>query len=67
MRDLHDGIMVKRDNQSWLILQGSLWLWAPDGYSQPSSIDPDIEVEVLTPRSTCNAIKEGYLPDVVLK
>lgn len=65
--NLHDGVMVRRDNQSWLIWQGSLWMWAPGGYGQPSSIAPDIEVDVLTPRSTCNAIKEGYVPDVALK
>ena len=67
MGDLHDGVMVRRGNKSWLIWQGSLWLWSPDGYSHPSLIDPDVEVEVLTPRSTCNAFAEGYVPDIMLK
>lgn len=67
LRNLHDGVMVRRDNQSWLIWQGTLWLWAPDGYSQPSSIDSDFEVEVLTPKSTCNAFSSGYKPSVALK
>jgi len=45
-----------------LVVAGALWRWSAAGYSQGPPLRPDEEANVLTPRSTANAIAAGYAP-----
>ena len=60
---LPDGAFValEADPRPYLVLGGALLAWTPEGYgarvSRPSAV-----VEVLTPGSTVNALRAGYLP-----
>jgi hypothetical protein len=61
--DLPDGTFVVHDGdpQPFLVLGDSLLAWRPDGYAPPLA-RPSGVVEVLTPRSTVNALRAGYPP-----
>src|SRR5262245_16882688 len=63
---LPDGVFVTGASAETLFLvwEGGLWPWSPDGYG-PSERTGDVEVvTVLTPRSTVAAIAAGYTPNV---
>jgi hypothetical protein len=62
--DVPDGAIVRGASAPWLLCGGRLWNWMPSGYRDPRPIDPDLEVEVLTPWSIMAALKTGYLPMV---
>ena len=47
-----------------LLWKERLWLWAPQGYEEVDGVSAETIVHVLTPRSTVNALKAGYLPSV---
>ncbi|MGE4546092.1 MAG: hypothetical protein AB7D06_18540 [Pedobacter sp.] len=46
------------------IWQGALWRWTPESYAEFGSLGADVMVEVLTPASTVNAMKAGFVPVV---
>lgn len=43
---------------------GAAWAWSPEGYREYRRIGAAVSVEVLTPKSTVEAIRAGYLPSV---
>jgi hypothetical protein len=49
-----------------LIYDNKLLLWSPSGYRSSRLKPKNIEVDVITPRSTVNALKAGYLPSIEL-
>jgi hypothetical protein len=38
--------------------------WTPGGYDEVHPAEPDLEVDVITPRSIVNALREGYEPEL---
>ncbi len=67
LADLPDGsfvVLPEEPGKAYLLWQKQLYLWSPDGYGQCQSIDPQLSVSVLTPRSTVNALSAGYVPIV---
>jgi hypothetical protein len=65
--ELPDGVFVQRQgspDQAYLIWRGRLLLWSPGGYQQKVRRREDEHVLVLTPRSTVEAIRAGYVPEV---
>ena len=65
--DLPDGVFVKLDEddgQAHLLRDGQLLAWSPGGYTRRLSRPIGVEVAVLTPRSTVDVIRSGYVPDV---
>ena len=63
-RALPDGTMIVFEKFPWLIWQTSMYLWTPFGYEKGKVI-PDMDpVQVLTPVSTVNAFRAGYIPGI---
>ena len=58
---LPDGTFVELDGDPHLVLGDALLPWGPGGYAAPLP-RPASTVEVLTPRSTVNALRAGYPP-----
>lgn len=65
--DLPDGAFVTDVDgldAPQLLWDGRLLLWSPGGYVSSRPVPHHGEVTVLTPRSTLNAIRAGYVPEV---
>jgi hypothetical protein len=65
--ELPDGVFVHRKglpDQPYLIWRDGLLLWSPGGYQQRVPLPQAEDVLVLTPRSTVEAIRAGYIPEV---
>ena len=65
LKDLPDGVMVsfhKECEECFLLKNGSLFSWAPNGYEEGFRTENDEEVYVLTPKSVVNAIRSGFVP-----
>ncbi len=63
---LPDGnfIVLENDRQPYLIFHGFLFAWSPEGYQQRTALNPDLIVNVLTPRSIVKALAQGYSPEI---
>ena len=60
LQQLPDGAMVQAGAESFLIAQGSAWLWSPGGYRRAQN---DLSgAMLLTPPSTLRALGAGYRP-----
>lgn len=62
--DLPDGVLVTRDKCAWLLWQGHLLAWSPAGYGERLRRPQGEQVAVLTPPSTVEVIRAGYVPQV---
>jgi hypothetical protein len=65
--ELPDGVFVKREEgggDAWLLWGGWLLAWSPGGYRERRRRPRGEQVAVLTPRSTVEAIRAGYVPGV---
>jgi hypothetical protein len=65
--DLPDGVFVTldgRESAACLILGDELLTWSPGGYQQRHRRPKGEVVTVLTPASTVNAIRSGYVPEI---
>lgn len=68
--DLPNGVFVLYEdaphpkNAPHLLVDGSLYRWSPFGYGAAVTPSPDVELAVITPRSTVNAFRMGYLPQM---
>ena len=65
--DLPDGLLVKladRDGDAFLICGDELLAWSPRGYQKRLRRPRNETAKVLTPRSTVNAIRSGYRPEI---
>lgn len=67
LAELPNGVFVKIDDwkeNAYLVWNDRLLLWTAGGYSGQMKLPKDAEVEVLTPKSTVEAIRSGYVPDI---
>jgi hypothetical protein len=67
INDLPDGVFVigpGNEENACLLWHGHLHVWSPAGYSRDRARPSAEVVRVLTPRSTVEAIRAGYVPDV---
>jgi hypothetical protein len=55
------------DSGARLLWEGAVWRWTFAGYGQPEPLDPDAEVDVLTPRSIVGAFAAGFRPVVAAR
>jgi len=62
--ELPDGTFVWLDEKPFLIKGDWLYQWTPEGYDTGITRPHDMEVAVLTPSSTINAFKAGYIPQM---
>lgn len=61
---LPGGVFVVLRGRAWLLWKGRLLVWSPGGYRDRLSRPKGEQVAVLTPRSTVEAIRAGYVPEV---
>jgi hypothetical protein len=61
---LPDGSMIDLDGTAYLVRGDHLLQWSPAGYAAKSPRPVNRTVAVLTPASTVNALRHGYVPDV---
>lgn len=60
---LPDGVIVESDGDFWLLWNGDLLRWTPEGYVDPIRVDPIRaagEAKVLTPELSVDALRHGY-------
>jgi len=65
LANLPDGVFVYLPDDSsncYLLNNDSLQLWSPNGYEYIRKVSDKIKVDVLTPKSTVNAIISGFKP-----
>ena len=62
--ELPDGTFVSFEDAAHLVVDGSLYPWSPFGYGEPVRSATDAELPVITPRSTVNAFRMGYVPQM---
>jgi hypothetical protein len=60
LKELPDGAMLQKDDDSYLILQGRALAWSPAGYRNAQNEISD--AMLLTPPSTLRALSAGYQP-----
>jgi hypothetical protein len=60
LSDLPDGAYVAVDDRAWLVWHGSLLAWSSLGYTERRKRPANLEVDVLTPRSTVAVLSAGY-------
>jgi len=64
---LPDGVFVELEKEpatAWLLWNGELLEWQPEGYGERRVKPAGNVVTVLTPKSTVNAIAAGYYPQI---
>jgi len=66
LNELPDGTFIRLDNRPFLLAGGQLHRWTPFGYDETTVAAGVGEVTVLTPRSTVNAMRAGYRPQMGL-
>jgi hypothetical protein len=66
LSSLPDGIFVLFDDHPHLLNKRQLYPWTPSGYEQPLAVNPANKISVLTPKSTVNAIRMGYVPQMAV-
>jgi hypothetical protein len=64
INNLPDSVMIALNGDAYLIWRGDLLKWSPGGYHERIAQPNAGTVTVLTPRSTVNAIRAGYVPQV---
>ena len=61
---LPDGTMVALDDAAWLVLGDDLWRWSPGGYGGQRSGSLPARLVVLTPRSSVETLRAGYVAGI---
>jgi hypothetical protein len=67
LADLPNGVFVKVPDwgeNAYLVWNDKLLLWTAGGYSGKKKLPHDTKVEVLTPKSTVEVIRAGYVPEI---
>ena len=65
--ELPNGVFIQRPErgeQAYLLWDDGLLAWSPHGYQERRSCPKDEQVAVLTPRSTVEAMRAGYVPEI---
>jgi len=63
---LPDGTFVLINNNPHLLADGKLYKWSAFGYEKGITLKSGDTLTVLTPRSTVNAFRAGYVPQMSL-
>ena len=61
---LPDGCFIEWDGKPWVILKGSILPWTDGGYGDKVPFPMSGMAKVLTPKSTVNAFRAGYVLEV---
>jgi hypothetical protein len=61
---LPDGSFIELNGKPHLLANGAVYEWSPFGYSEPQALPGSEYVIVLTPKSTINGFRAGYVPQM---
>ncbi|MBN9384829.1 MAG: hypothetical protein J0H74_29005 [Chitinophagaceae bacterium] len=64
IHELPDGTFIEWEGRACLVADNKIFPWTPFGYEKSQSLPGEQRVKVLTPKSTVNAIRAGYLPQI---
>jgi len=64
IKDLPDGTFIEWEGRACMVANNKIYPWSPFGYEKEQPLSGNEKVKVLTPRSTVNAIKAGYYPQI---
>jgi hypothetical protein len=64
LASLPRGSFVEIDGQPWLVLDDTLLLFTPEGYTTRQPHLPHPAVTVLTPKLTVECLRAGYQPEI---
>jgi hypothetical protein len=70
LEELPDGVLVARQGEAdkaYLLWKGRLLLWSPAGYREDLPRPQRECVSILTPPSTVEAIRRGYVPETQVR
>lgn len=65
-KDLPNGTFISIKGEAYLVANQQVYKWSPFGYNKGETLATTAKVEVLTPKSIVNAIKNGYEPQLGL-
>jgi len=66
LKNLPDGAFILIADEPCLVFGDKIYHWSPSGYGNPQELPETDTVEVLTPKSTVNAFRSGYHPQLAL-
>ena len=66
LKDLPDGVFVIYKDQPAVVVSSSIFPWSPFGYEKGIALPQTEMVSVLTPKSTVNAFRAGYVPQMAI-
>jgi hypothetical protein len=61
---LPDGCFVRFEGRAYLVDDGALLLWTPEGYSQREAVQENMVAIVLTPKPIVECFRQGYKPHI---
>jgi hypothetical protein len=64
LNSLPDGCFVRIEGRAYLVQNGALLLWSPEGYRQRQVINNNLIVTVLTPKPMVECFRQGYKPEI---
>ena len=64
LAELPNGVFVKYGEGAFLIYNDWLLAWSAGGYTKRMELPDNSEVIVLTPKSTVETIRAGYVPEI---
>jgi hypothetical protein len=67
LSDLPDGSFIEMNDKSYLVAKGELFEWSPFGYKTYGVLPGSALVTVLTPKSTVNTFRAGYVPQMAIE
>lgn len=66
-KDLPDGTFIQLDNKPYLLMHNQIFMWTPHGYETGQPLPSSPAVTLLTPKSTINAFRAGYTPQIAME
>jgi hypothetical protein len=64
IRDLPDGTFIEIGGKAYLVADNHIFGWTPFGYEKGQELTQEQQVNVLTPKSTVNTFRAGYIPQM---
>ena len=61
---LPDGCFVRLEGRAYVIHDGGLSFWTPEGYSRREIIQQNLLATVLTPKPIVECFRHGYVPQI---
>ena len=66
IKDLPDGAFILIGDEPYLLANSRIYHWTPAGYESAQPLPESTTVTVLTPKSTLNAFRAGYRPQLAV-